>query len=127
MWLCALVAGFVVTSPAMLVYGVIDVAQCSRFGRRRPFIFVGCLLICLAIVLGIASFLIEPMCRKLTPRVVWVMSNFIMFVSMAATAIISAWSLKSFHGSVLFAALGVPQAILFSVPFAVTAQLDAKC
>ncbi|KAG6477228.1 sucrose transport protein SUT1-like [Zingiber officinale] len=92
-----------------------------------------------SIVQGITSFFIEPMCRRLTPRVVWSMSNFIMFAGMAATSIISAWSLKSFHGSiqqaitvdgslraaalVLFAALGVPQAILFSVPFAVTAQL----
>lgn len=79
------------------------------------------------IVLGITSFFIEPMCRRLTPRVVWAMSNFIMFAGMAATAIISAWSLKSFHGSiqqaitvdgsvravalVLFAVLGVPQAV----------------
>ncbi|XP_026662481.2 sucrose transport protein SUT1-like [Phoenix dactylifera] len=92
-----------------------------------------------SIVLGISSFMIEPLCRKLSARIVWVMSNFIVAVGMAATAIISAWSLHDYHGSVqdvvtadgsvravalvLFAALGFPLAILYSVPFAVTAQL----
>ncbi|XP_010917012.1 sucrose transport protein SUT3 isoform X2 [Elaeis guineensis] len=92
-----------------------------------------------SIVLGIGSFMIEPLCRKLSARIVWVMSNFIMCVAMAATAIISTWSLHDYHGSVqdvitadghvkaaalvLFASLGFPLAILFSVPFAVTAQL----
>jgi solute carrier family 45, member 1/2/4 len=122
------------------------------------------------IVLGFSSFLIEPMCRKVGPRVVWVTSNFMVCVAMAATALISFWSLKDYHGYVqdaitastsikavclvLFAFLGVPLAvsasaarmqchlfvanadpdrpisllqmqILYSVPFAVTAQLAA--
>jgi solute carrier family 45, member 1/2/4 len=123
------------------------------------------------IILGFSSFLIEPMCRKVGPRVVWVTSNFMVCVAMAATALISFWSLKDYHGYVqdaitastsikavclvLFAFLGVPLAvsasprlarhrmqchanadpdrpisllqmqILYSVPFAVTAQLAA--
>ncbi|KAF2937526.1 hypothetical protein DAI22_03g056000 [Oryza sativa Japonica Group] len=94
-----------------------------------------------SIVLGFSSFLIEPMCRKVGPRVVWVTSNFLVCIAMAATALISFWSLKDFHGTVqkaitadksikavclvLFAFLGVPLAVLYSVPFAVTAQLAA--
>ncbi|PKA56784.1 Sucrose transport protein SUT1 [Apostasia shenzhenica] len=96
-----------------------------------------------SVVLGVTSFMIEPLCRKFTPRIVWVMSNFFVFACMAATAIISTWSLHTYHGSiqdaiitpdgrvraaaiVVFAALGVPLAVLFSVPFAVTAQLAAN-
>nr|CAB3501876.1 unnamed protein product [Digitaria exilis] len=94
-----------------------------------------------SIVLGFSSFLIEPMCRKVGPRLVWVTSNMMVCVAMAATALISFWSLKDYHGYVqdaitanpsikavclvLFAFLGVPLAILYSVPFAVTAQLAA--
>ncbi|KAH0451252.1 hypothetical protein IEQ34_018551 [Dendrobium chrysotoxum] len=96
-----------------------------------------------SVVLGVTSFLIEPMCRKFTPRIVWVASNFFVFICMAATAIISTWSLHSYHGSIqdviitpdgkvkaaalfVFSILGVPLAILYSVPFAVTAQLAAN-
>ncbi|NP_001295053.1 sucrose transport protein SUT1-like [Zea mays] len=94
-----------------------------------------------SVILGFSSFLIEPMCRKVGPRVVWVTSNFMVCVAMAATALISFWSLRDYHGYVqdaitanasikavclvLFAFLGVPLAILYSVPFAVTAQLAA--
>ncbi|CAL9179859.1 unnamed protein product [Musa hybrid cultivar] len=92
-----------------------------------------------SVVLMITSLLIEPMCRKLTPRIVWVISNMTMFAGMAGTTIISTWSIRDFHGSVqnvitadgdvraaalaTFAALGFPLAVLYSVPFAVTAQL----
>lgn len=95
-----------------------------------------------SIILGFSSFLIEPMCKRLGPRVVWVSSNFLVCIAMAATAIISWWSTKEFHEYVqhaitaskdikivcmlLFAFLGVPLAILYSVPFAVTAQLAAS-
>jgi solute carrier family 45, member 1/2/4 len=79
------------------------------------------------IVLGFSSFCIEPMCRKVGPRLVWVSSNVLVCISMAATALISYWSLKDFHGYVqhaitaskeikavslvLFAFLGVPLAV----------------
>ncbi|KAM0931950.1 hypothetical protein ACQ4PT_000031 [Festuca glaucescens] len=95
-----------------------------------------------SIILGFSSFLIEPMCKRLGPRVVWVSSNLLVCIAMAATAIISWWSTKEFHEyvqhaitaskdikivcMVLFAFLGVPLAILYSVPFAVTAQLAAN-
>uniref|UniRef100_A0ACD5WEF3 Uncharacterized protein n=1 Tax=Avena sativa TaxID=4498 RepID=A0ACD5WEF3_AVESA len=95
-----------------------------------------------SIVLGFSSFLIEPMCKKLGPRTVWVSSNFLVCISMAAISVISWWSTKDFHEYIqhaitankeikavcmaLFAFLGVPLAILYSVPFAVTAQLAAN-
>ena len=82
------------------------------------------------IVLGFSSFLIEPMCRKVGPRLVWVTSNFMVCIAMAATALISFWSLKDYHGyvqdaitastsikavcMVLFAFLGVPLAVSMS-------------
>uniref|UniRef100_A0A0D3HDG3 Sucrose transporter n=2 Tax=Oryza TaxID=4527 RepID=A0A0D3HDG3_9ORYZ len=98
-----------------------------------------------SIVLGISSFLIEPMCRRLGARAVWVMSSAVVCVAMAAVSVLSAWSLGDFGGSVqdaarapaeeggvrasalaLFVFLGLPFAVLCSVPFAVTAQLAAS-
>ncbi|KAF5449672.1 hypothetical protein F2P56_030093 [Juglans regia] len=94
-----------------------------------------------SVVLGISSFLIEPMCRRMGARLVWAMSNFIVFACMAGTAIISLVSIKEYSegiqivigGSpairiaslVVFALLGFPLAITYSVPFSVTADLTA--
>ena len=95
-----------------------------------------------SVVLGFSSFLIEPLCKRLGPRVVWVSSNFLVCLSMAAICIISWWATQDMHGYIqhaitaskeikivslaLFAFLGIPLAILYSVPFAVTAQLAAN-
>ncbi|XP_042374626.1 sucrose transport protein SUT1-like [Zingiber officinale] len=95
-----------------------------------------------SVVLGISSFLIAPMCRKLSVKVVWAISNFTLFVSMAAICIISVWSSKEFHSSAqsrltadpmirivalaVFTILGFPLAVVYSIPFAVTAQLTAN-
>ncbi|KAJ9172176.1 hypothetical protein P3X46_015447 [Hevea brasiliensis] len=94
-----------------------------------------------SVVLGISSFLIEPMCQRMGPRLVWAMSNFIVFASMAVTAIISLISVGEYSegiehvigGSafikiaalIVFALLGFPLAITYSVPFSVTAELTA--
>nr|AWW87345.1 sucrose transporter [Quercus robur] len=94
-----------------------------------------------SVVLGISSFLIEPMCQWLGARLVWAMSNFIVFVCMAGTAIISLVSVREYSegiqhvigGSaairiaslIVFALLGFPLAITYSVPFSVTAELTA--
>ncbi|KAH7683913.1 solute carrier family 45 member 1/2/4 protein [Dioscorea alata] len=87
-----------------------------------------------SIVLGVSSFLIEPMCRRITTRIVWVLSNFIVFLAMTAFTILSVISMNEHHitgpnhniriiALVIFTILGFPLAILYSVPFAVTAQL----
>ncbi|KAL6567722.1 sugar transporter [Orobanche gracilis] len=94
------------------------------------------------VVLGIASFFIEPMCQWFGSRLVWASSNFIVFVCMAGTAIISLISMGQYsdwiqhvigaNGTtkvaslVVFALLGLPLAtITYSVPFSVTAELTA--
>ncbi|XP_012067600.1 sucrose transport protein SUC3 isoform X1 [Jatropha curcas] len=95
-----------------------------------------------SVVLGISSFLIEPMCQRIGPRLVWAMSNFIVFASMAVTAIISLISVGQYSGGIehviggsasiriaaliVFALLGFPLAVTYSVPFSVTAELTAN-
>ncbi|OIV93742.1 hypothetical protein TanjilG_16593 [Lupinus angustifolius] len=94
-----------------------------------------------SVVLGISSLLIEPMCKRMGARLVWAVSNFIVFVCMAATAIISLISARDYSRGiehvigaseaikiaslVVFVLLGFPLAITYSVPFAVTAELTA--
>ncbi|XP_062111629.1 sucrose transport protein SUC3 isoform X2 [Humulus lupulus] len=94
-----------------------------------------------SVILGISSFLIEPMCQRMGARLVWALSNFIVFACMASTAIISMISVGQYSKGiehaiggndtiktaslVVFAILGFPLAITYSVPFSVTAQLTA--
>ncbi|KAK4762606.1 hypothetical protein SAY86_008374 [Trapa natans] len=94
-----------------------------------------------SVVLGISSFFIEPICKQIGTRLVWAISNFIVFVCMAATAVISLVSVNKYSqgiqhaigGSraievaalVIFSLLGIPLAITYSVPFSVTAELTA--
>ncbi|KAM0983935.1 hypothetical protein ACFX2I_011342 [Malus domestica] len=94
-----------------------------------------------SVVLGISSFLIEPMCQQMGARLVWAMSNFIVFACMAGTAIISLISVGEYSKGIehviggnqniriasliVFALLGFPLAITYSVPFSVTAELTA--
>lgn len=94
-----------------------------------------------SVVLGISSFLIDPMCQLIGARLVWAISNFIVFICMAGTAIISLISMRKFTEGiqhvigasrpikivalVIFAVLGFPLSITYSVPFSVTAALTA--
>ncbi|XP_071691042.1 sucrose transport protein SUC3-like [Rutidosis leptorrhynchoides] len=91
-----------------------------------------------SVVLGITSFLIEPMCQRMGSRLVWALSNFVVFACMAGTAIITIISVRQSENSVvgeneaiknaslvIFAILGLPLAITYSVPFSVTAELTA--
>ncbi|XP_031493185.1 sucrose transport protein SUT4 isoform X3 [Nymphaea colorata] len=94
-----------------------------------------------SVVLGISSLLIEPMCKRLGAKLVWVMSNFIVFICMLATAVISLLSIREYSNRIehilgdnskvkaaalfVFALLGFPLAITFSVPFSITAVLTA--
>ncbi|WCJ30479.1 Sucrose transport protein SUC3 [Euphorbia peplus] len=75
------------------------------------------------------------------PRLVWAISNFIVFSCMAVTSIISLISVGKYSGVIehviggsaairiaaliVFALLGFPLAITYSVPFSVTAELTA--
>ncbi|KAJ9548990.1 hypothetical protein OSB04_021533 [Centaurea solstitialis] len=93
-----------------------------------------------SVVLGISSFFIEPMCHWIGSKFVWAVSNFIVFACMAGTAIITLISLEESRGIgnalggneaiktaslIVFALLGLPLAITYSVPFSVTADLTA--
>ncbi|WZZ73844.1 sucrose transport protein SUC3 isoform X1 [Brassica napus] len=94
-----------------------------------------------SVVLGISSFLIEPMCQRMGARAVWALSNFTVFACMAGTALISLMSLRDnskgiehiIDGNettrtaaiIVFALLGFPLAITYSVPFSVTAEVTA--
>ncbi|KHG22972.1 Sucrose transport SUC3 -like protein [Gossypium arboreum] len=94
-----------------------------------------------SVVLGISSFFIQPMCQRIGSRLVWAMSNYTVFACMGVTAIISLVSVTEFSQGiehvfggggaikiaalVVFALLGFPLAITYSVPFSVTAELTA--
>ncbi|KAI3730962.1 hypothetical protein L1987_62144 [Smallanthus sonchifolius] len=92
-----------------------------------------------SVVLGISSFLIEPMSQWIGSRLVWALSNFVVFACMAGTAILTLISVRESTvqntvekneaiknaSLVIFAILGLPLAITYSVPFSVTAELTA--
>ncbi|XP_059069694.1 sucrose transport protein SUT4 isoform X3 [Cryptomeria japonica] len=94
-----------------------------------------------SVVLGVSSFLIDPLCRWRGSKDLWAASNFIVFVCMASTAVISAYAVSEHHKGIqymignvssvkaasvaLFALLGFPLAITYSIPFSVTAELTA--
>ncbi|KAJ0987404.1 hypothetical protein J5N97_005760 [Dioscorea zingiberensis] len=83
------------------------------------------------IVLGISSLLLEPMSRKLTTRIVWAISNFILFLAFTLMVIVSIWSTNNYsddatkqvkvNGRVrvaallIFAALGFPLSVIISL------------
>lgn len=89
-----------------------------------------------SVVLGITSFLIEPMCKWMGSRLLWGLSNFVVFASMAGTAVITLISVRGNQqvgenesiknaSLIIFAILGLPLAITYSVPFSITAELTA--
>ncbi|XP_051146090.1 sucrose transport protein SUC3 [Andrographis paniculata] len=94
-----------------------------------------------SVVLGVSSFLIEPMCQRMGAKLVWAFSNFIVFICMASTAIISFVSVRQYSQGVqhvigangftkiasliVFAILGLPLAVTYSVPFSITAEVTA--
>ncbi|PSS28724.1 Sucrose transport protein [Actinidia chinensis var. chinensis] len=116
-----------------------DASQIEAYGRGVREGAFGLLLN--SVVLGISSFFIEPMCQWMGARLVWAMSNFIVFACMAGTAIISLVSVREYSNRIqhviggngaikiasliIFALLGFPLSITYSVPFSVTAELTA--
>ncbi|AQK53185.1 sucrose transporter GRMZM2G106741 [Zea mays] len=101
------------------------------------------LLLC-SVALGVTSLLIPKLCRKLTSRVVWSVSNLMVFILMAAMVILGIVSMKGYQPSLaatlsagpnhsfragalaIFAFIGIPQAVLYSVPWAVASEVAAK-
>ena len=85
------------------------------------------LLLC-SVVLGATSFLIPTLCRKLTSKVVWSISNFMVFGILTSMVVLGLVSTKGYNASLmaglsgpdhtikalaltLFALMGIPQAV----------------
>ena len=85
------------------------------------------LLFC-SIALGVTSFLIPKLCRKLTSRVVWAISNLLVFLFLTAMVVVGMVSMKGYKASLtsgltgpdptlkgialaVFALIGIPQAV----------------
>ncbi|KAK8948284.1 Sucrose transport protein SUT1 [Platanthera guangdongensis] len=94
-----------------------------------------------SIVLGVTTVVLVPLCKKFSSKIMWVTGNFTVFLAMAAVTILSVISTHGYSGKinsavagpdgvkigalVIFAALGFPLAILYSIPFASASQLAA--
>ncbi|KAK8934464.1 Sucrose transport protein SUT1 [Platanthera zijinensis] len=92
-----------------------------------------------SIVLGVTTVVLVPLCKKFSSKIMWVTGNFTVFLAMAAVTILSVISTHGYSGKinsavagpdgvkigalVIFAALGFPLAILYSIPFASASQL----
>ncbi|EAY86406.1 hypothetical protein OsI_07784 [Oryza sativa Indica Group] len=100
------------------------------------------LLFC-SVALGVTSFVIPKLCRRLTSKVVWSISNFLVFALMAVMVAVGMVSMRGYRPSlaagltgpdptlkavalVVFALIGIPQAVLFSVPWAVASEVTAE-
>jgi hypothetical protein len=85
------------------------------------------LLLC-SISLGVTSFLVPKLCRKLTSRVVWSISNLMVFAAMVALVVLGLISTKGYNNALtnnlygpdktmkgmalaIFALFGIPQAV----------------
>ncbi|KAL2634147.1 hypothetical protein R1flu_005626 [Riccia fluitans] len=94
-----------------------------------------------SVVLAISSLVITPLCQYFGSKHVWALSNFVVFICMMCTTVITALAVKTrFEGGqqvhiyagwvkigsiILFTVLGFPLAITYSVPYALTAELTA--
>ncbi|XP_040376942.1 sucrose transport protein SUT5 [Oryza brachyantha] len=100
------------------------------------------LLFC-SVALGATSFAIPKLCRKLTSKVVWSISSFLVFALMAVMVVVGTVSMRGYRPSLaagltgpdptlkgvalaVFALIGIPQAVLFSVPWAVASEVTAE-
>lgn len=93
-----------------------------------------------SVVLGVSSLLIDFMCRKLGPSRVWGLGNAIMAACFASTAIITMAAKRAslregytgppdaviVSALAVFALLGAPLAVTYSVPYALTATYAEK-
>lgn len=88
-----------------------------------------------SVVLGITSLLIEPLCRKVGQRKVWAAANVIMSACFFSTVVITIMSKQIYQASgylpisilgsaiAIFAVLGIPLAVTYSVPYSVTTMV----
>jgi solute carrier family 45 protein 1/2/4 len=90
-----------------------------------------------SVVLGLSSLVVEPLCNKLGSSYVWGLANTIMAACFAGTALLTSaarhnpWGMgPPFYVTVcslvIFAVLGAPLAVTYSVPYALTATFTEK-
>ncbi|CAK9233773.1 unnamed protein product [Sphagnum troendelagicum] len=90
-----------------------------------------------SVVLGLSSLVIEPLCHKLGSSYVWGLANTIMAACFAATALLThaakqePWGMGpplyvTICSLVIFAVLGAPLAVTYSIPYALTATFTEK-
>ncbi|KAL2613824.1 hypothetical protein R1flu_025516 [Riccia fluitans] len=88
-----------------------------------------------SVFLGLTSLFIEPLCRKIGPSRVWGLGNLVMSLCFAGTAVITHYASTAamrpgYNGPpvaiivsalAVFAILGIPLAVTYSVPYSLTA------
>jgi solute carrier family 45 protein 1/2/4 len=92
-----------------------------------------------SLVLGLFSLCIDFLCRKLGSKYVWGLANLVMAACFAGTAVITAIAKRTatpadeapvpivtYAALAVFAILGVPLAVTFSVPYSLTATFTEK-
>ncbi|KAL2613813.1 hypothetical protein R1flu_025505 [Riccia fluitans] len=93
-----------------------------------------------SVFLGLTSLVIEPMCRKIGPSRVWAIGNLIMTICFAGTGLITHYATLAamqpgYNGPpmavivsalAVFAILGSPLAVTYSVPYSLTATYTDK-
>jgi solute carrier family 45 protein 1/2/4 len=87
-----------------------------------------------SVVLGLSSLCIEFLCRKLGSSYVWAIANVIMTLCFVATAVVSRAVIPNqepatyiiYSCLAIFAILGAPLAVTYSVPYALTATYTEK-
>ncbi|XP_076902260.1 sucrose transport protein SUC4-like [Bidens hawaiensis] len=87
-----------------------------------------------SVILGITSLFMENLCRRFGSGFIWGISNFIMFICFLAMLLLSFVASNTDYGSdgvpngiviaalVIFAILGMPLAVTYSVPYALVAS-----
>ncbi|BBN05164.1 solute carrier family 45, member 1/2/4 [Marchantia polymorpha subsp. ruderalis] len=94
-----------------------------------------------SVVLAMSSLVITPLCQYFGSKHVWALSNYVMFICMVCTTVITAVAVKlryeegeavhiytgwvKIAATALFTVLGFPLAITYSVPYSLTADLTA--
>ncbi|KAG2662707.1 hypothetical protein PVAP13_1KG551500 [Panicum virgatum] len=63
-----------------------------------------------SVVLGIGSFLVDPLCRMIGARLVWAISNFTVFICMMATTVLS-WISSDLYSSKLHHIIGANKTV----------------
>eukprot|EP00249_Psilotum_nudum_P014723 c24968_g2_i1 orf=802-2400(+) len=87
-----------------------------------------------SLVLGLTSLFIEFLCRRLGPSYVWAFANLVIAVCLAGTAVVTSVAKYVRAGDtpvvagalVIFAVLGAPLAVTYSVPYALTATFTSR-